>query len=50
MGSAHKSDGDLKQQFGTPGGFEDLLDDFGDSKFNEEEDEESVFQDHEEEH
>ena len=49
MGSAHKSDGDHKQQFGTPGGFEDLLDDFGDAKINEE-DEESVFQDHEEEH
>ena len=45
MGSAHKSDGDLKQQFGTPGGFDDNLEDFEDAKIKEEEDEDSEFLD-----
>ena len=49
VGSAHKSDGDHKQQFGTPGGFDDLLEEFGDAKINEEEDEDSVFLDQQEE-
>ena len=50
MPSGHKSDTDLKQQFGTPGGFEDNLDDFAmvGGKIVEEDDEESQFLDQEE--
>jgi hypothetical protein len=49
MPSGHKSDTDLKQQFGTPGGFEDNLDDFAmdGGKIVEEDDEESQFLDQE---
>jgi hypothetical protein len=49
MPSAHKSETDLKQQFGTPGGFEDNLDDFAmdGGRIVEEEDEESQFLDQE---
>ena len=36
MPSAHKSEADLPQKFGTPGGFEDNLDDFEDAKIVEE--------------
>ena len=49
MPSGHKSDTDLKQQFGTPGGFEDNLDDLAmdGGKIVEEDDEESQFLDQE---
>ena len=49
MQSAHKSDGDHQaNKFGTPGGFDDHLDDFAiDAKINEEDNEDSEFHDHE---
>ena len=43
--SAHKSDTDLFQQFGTPGGFDDNLDDFKEAKIDEE-NEDAEFLDH----
>ena len=49
MPSAHKSDGEHQaNKFGTPGGFDDNLDDFamGDAKIEEEDDDESEFLDH----
>jgi hypothetical protein len=49
MASAHKSDTDLPQKFGTPGGFDDNLDDFAmdGGKIIEEDDEDSQFHDQE---
>ena len=45
--SAHKSDTDLQQKFGTPGGFDDNLEDFEieRDKIIEEDDEDSQFHD-----
>ena len=47
MASAHKSDTDLPQKFGTPGGFDDNLEDFeiDRNKIIEEDDEDSQFHD-----
>ena len=48
MPSAHKSDGDNQHnKYGTPGGFDDNLDDFAvDAKIEEEDNEDSEFLDH----
>ena len=48
MPSAHKSDGDNQHnKYGTPGGFDDNLDDFAvDAKIDEEDNEDSEFLDH----
>ena len=46
MPSAHKSETDLKHHYGTPGGFDDNLDDYAiDPDKIIEEDEESEFHD-----
>ena len=47
MASGHKSDTDLPQKFGTPGGFDDNLEDFEieNRKIVEEDDEDSQFHD-----
>ena len=45
MPSAHKSDTDLKQKYGTPGGFEDNLDDFKEAKIEEDDNEDAEFLD-----
>ena len=45
MPSAHKSDTDLKLKYGTPGGFEDNLDDFKEAKIEEDDNEDAEFLD-----
>ena len=45
MPSAHKSETDMPQKYGTPGGFEDNLDDFAEAKIDEEENEDAEFLD-----
>ena len=45
MPSAHKSDTDLKHKFGTPGGFDDNLDDFAEAKIEEDDNEDAEFLD-----
>jgi hypothetical protein len=48
VGSGHKSDTDLHQKFGTPGGFEDNLDDYENNPIIEDVDEDKEFYDQQE--